>query len=1461
MKYVGSYHQERIWFIDAFERGSLYEGGPVYHNIPLILYAKDGFDKRTVRATLDFLAEQNEILRTRVVTVDNQVFQEISEDVTIPFCVIDKQNGNVTCDEAVDTLLKFNDEAFIKGISGSLIQAIMLNVNVCESYLLVTLHHLICDDTTKQLFKDAFLQVYQQLEAGEEPHIDAEDDEDDMTALLGAFLDPDMLVASDESEAKTYKELAMQQKDMADDIIEKEVMYWKGRLHERIQALEIPTDEKRAAVHIYKAAVEQYPLSKELLDELNLFSIRYGISKEKFFLTVFKIILMKYSNLSEINIGTSICDKRQESLKQVMGPMSNLVLLSDDLDEDKSFIDIAEIVGNTLDDAREHSVIPFDKLVMEINPENDMSRTALFDILYNYRVEENDYRICELDYNLGWGKYDYNLLVKENPSGINFIMTYNGLYFKESTIKRLLKNIEKLCSWVLENPNTSIVEADYISDAEKQYLLNEWNETYKGTLSNKAIHQVFEEKAAQFKDRIAITDEVFEITYDALNKKANRIANYLKKKGVADEDKVAIILDKSIDCLAIILGILKAGACYVPMNTHLPIERIDYMLKDCNAKICIVSENFISDRQLSPALVTCKELAKECENESEEFASHYNPNGLAYIIYTSGTTGKPKGVLLEHKSVTRLIQDNAALFNFTENDVWTMFHSYNFDFSVWEMYGCLLNGGKLVIVSEDAARDVKRFRRMLVENEVTILNQTPSAFYVLDKEEATYENKELSVRMIIFGGEALNTAKLKGWASRYEDTEFINMYGITETTIHVTFRRLTRDIIENGVNTIGKPLPTYKGYVLDKNMQLVPAGVKGEFVVGGSGVARGYLNLPELTNQKFIDNPFASGERLYRSGDLVRINADGELEYLGRIDKQVQIRGFRIEIGEIETRLLSHPTIQEVSVLSQDNGMGSLELVAFLVIKEGTKVNSIDLSNYLKNTLPDYMVPAKFLKVDAIPLTSNGKVDERKLRELEGESLGSGEEFVEATTELQKQLVEIFRQTINTEKIGIYDNYFHLGGNSILVTKLTYLINEKFKVEVPYRYFFTKPTVKAVEDYIVNANPKNAEADVTEGWEADLDMPLAIEAGVPYANTCENVLLTGATGFLGAYLLKSLLEKTDCNIYCLVRAEDAVKAFERVASNLKYYGIDVLSQLHRVKAIAGDLGQPLLGLNENQFAELANTVDEIYHNGAIALYGYSYEQLRAANVLGTAEIIKLAAQAKRKAIHYVSTVSVFDGSAKNKVLEDDIPDCGKLKNQGGYGMTKLVAEALLRKAREQGLKVNIYRPGRIVGCTENGACQTKDFLWMLVRACVEINSFMDSNVPSEMTPVDLLADTIVDISKADIENNHTVNLNMRQNISAELIREWLNDCGYNIEFATYQDWYKKVSDKATEDMGSVCAQLLPFLSPTEIEEINVSYDNSNAKKLCNVEERLHVDSMEEIFKKTVGFFKDRRLMA
>ncbi|MDQ1353206.1 MAG: hypothetical protein QG657_3512, partial [Acidobacteriota bacterium] len=654
-------------------------------------------------------------------------------------------------------------------------------------------------------------------------------------------------------------------------------------------------------------------------------------------------------------------------------------------------------------------------------------------------------------------KFDLTLQAIETGNSLAFIFEYCTELFKEETIQRFTGYFKRILKDVPLDPGKPLKKLEIISEEEKELLLFKFNDTAAAYPQDRTIHQLFEEQASRMPDHVGVVGPVRPVgtvglSYKKLNEQSGRLAGLLMEKGVLADDIVAIMMERSIEMIIGIIGILKSGAGYMPIDPAYPQERSDYMLKDSGAKF-LINETFFRG--------------------SRGAILQKSPPGsvnLAYIIYTSGSTGKPKGVMIEHRNVVRLLFNDRFQFEFSNNDVWTMFHSYCFDFSVWEMYGGLLYGARLVIVPRMTAQDTEKFYELLCKERVTILNQTPPAFYQLAdhvlSNEASMRN--LNLRYVIFGGEALNPFRLKAWRKKYPAVKLINMYGITETTVHVTFKEITGKEVETTVSNIGAPIPTLSVYIMDRYMNLLPVGVAGELCVGGAGVGRGYLNRPELTRGSFEKPPAGTDPTklltiLYKSGDLARWLAHGELEYLGRIDRQIKIRGYRIELGEIETRLLSHPGIKEAVVSIGTDRAGDSYLCAYLVT--GGKPEVTELQEYLSTYLPAYMVPAYFVFLEKIPLTANGKVDRRALP---APVINTGDVYIAPANKTEERMVAIWAEVLEIEKenLSVTADFFQLGGHSLKATLLMSKIHKAFDINMPLKEIFMTPTVRGLSGYV-----------------------------------------------------------------------------------------------------------------------------------------------------------------------------------------------------------------------------------------------------------------------------------------------------------------------------------------------------------------------------------------------------------
>ncbi|HEY0555761.1 MAG TPA: amino acid adenylation domain-containing protein, partial [Thermoanaerobaculia bacterium] len=654
---------------------------------------------------------------------------------------------------------------------------------------------------------------------------------------------------------------------------------------------------------------------------------------------------------------------------------------------------------------------------------------------------------------------DLTLLAAEDPDGgLGVSLEFNADLFDGGTAERMLGHLRTLLEGALAAPETPVRHLPLLTPAERRQLLAEWNPAPAAAGPRRALrhslHNRFEAQVDRAPEAVALSFGDERLTYGELEAGANRLAHHLQDRGVRPGDRVALLLERSAEMVVAILAVLKAGAAYVPVDPTYPAERIAFTLEDSGAALVLRVDDLAGeavDRQSRerPALAVDPELP-------------------AYVIYTSGSTGRPKGVVVTHANADRLLTATDAWFGFGADDVWTLFHSYAFDFSVWEIWGALLYGGRLVVVPYWTSRSPEGFYRLLRDERVTVLNQTPSAFRQLlwaEETELGGAAPELSLRWVIFGGEALEPASLAPWFARHGDARprLINMYGITETTVHVTWRPVLAADLDGG-SRIGRPIPDLAVYLLDANLEAVPVGVPGEIHVGGAGLAQGYLNRPDLTAGRFIPDPFATapGARLYRSGDLARRLPDGDLEYLGRIDSQVKIRGFRVELGEIEAALAAHPGVREAVVVARDGGQGDERRLAAYVVPAG--VPAAELRAFLRETLPDFMVPTAFVGLDALPLSPTGKIDRRALPEPEeaaGEPAAAG-----FRTPVEEMLAGVVAEVLGVERVGPHDDFFALGGHSLLATRLLARVSRLFGVDLPVSSVFQYPTVASLAERI-----------------------------------------------------------------------------------------------------------------------------------------------------------------------------------------------------------------------------------------------------------------------------------------------------------------------------------------------------------------------------------------------------------
>ena len=1029
--YALSSAQKRLYFLQQIDTGG------ITYNLPNIwLLEEEISEKRLAEATAKLLA-RHESLRTAFETIAGGTVQRIYDEAQIEIGH-DEIEDKTELEKIIRDFVKPFDLTHIPLLRISLVNVNGSHRSRKQRILLFDMHHIISDGISQGILAREFMQLY----AGKE-------------------LPPLQLQYRDYSE--------WQHRLTAQDSFKPQENFWLQQFAGEIPLVNLPYDYPRPTVQSFEGSVFMFTLEEAKTKALNEIARTRGVTLFMILLAAYNVLLLKLSRQEDIVVGSPVAGRRHTDLEQVIGMFVNMLALRNNLPEEKTFANFLEEVKQNTLAAFDNQDYPFEDLVEKVDVTRDLSRNPLFDIGF---ILQNMYDtltgistpLKPLDYQGRVSRFDLSLIVTENAGKLDFIFEYCTRLFKENTIVRFTKYLKKIISTIIKNPQVKITGINILTEEEKNHLLYEFNQTAAEYPREKTIHELFQQQTAKVGERIALTGMAhFALSYRELNEQSDRLARILIEKGVSTDTIVGIMTEPSPAMIVGILGILKARAAYLPIEPGYPEERIRYMLRDAKVRFLVgkstISSDFLAGENIDTIFID--DAAVPPSTLQHFYPS--TPSSLAYIIYTSGTTGKPKGALIEHRNVIRLFFNDKFQFDFSEKDTWTLFHSFCFDFSVWEMYGALLNGSELVVIPRSAARDIELYLGILKAKQVTVLNQTPSAFYNLMDTELKNHRKQLQLRWIIFGGEALKPKRLKEWKAKYPGTRLVNMYGITETTVHVTFKEIKESEIASGASNIGKPIPTLSTYVMDKNLELLPAGTGGELLVGGEGVGRGYLNRPGLTEEKFVTNPYKPEERLYKSGDLVTLSPAGDLHYLGRIDSQVKIRGFRVELGEIENQLSRHEEIKEAVVTAKENESGDKYLCAYVV--SAHQLNIAQLKEYLMGKLPDYMIPSHFAQIDRVPLTPNGKLDMKALDKSALE-LTPGTAYREPQNEMEKTIAQVWKQVLNLDKVGIYDNFFDVGGNSLNIIKIKNALKEKLGKDIPIVNMFTYTTIESFSRFL-----------------------------------------------------------------------------------------------------------------------------------------------------------------------------------------------------------------------------------------------------------------------------------------------------------------------------------------------------------------------------------------------------------
>jgi surfactin family lipopeptide synthetase A len=1039
-----SFSQQRLWFLNQLEPNSF------VYNITRGFHLTGSLNVKALEQTLGEIVRRHEALRTTFSMRNGEPVQVVAEHWSVKLPIIDlRERPDADLNPEVQRLFDNEFRHPFNLSSGLLVRAALLRLNDKEHVLFLTIHHIAFDHWSIEVLYRELSLVYKAFSAGK----------------VSTLPEPPI----------QYKHYAIWQRKMLQDAaLENHLAYWKQQLSDSPPVLQLPTDQPRPPVQTFRGARLGLVVPKPLAVALKALSREAGVTLFMTLLAAFKILLHRLAGQDDIVVGSPIAGRDQSETEDLIGLFLNTLVLRTKLSGNPTFRELLTRVRDVALGAYDHRDLPFEKLVEELKPKRDLSHTPLFQVffnMYNFKEPKLDLdglSVRQLDLSEPISMFDVTLYVRERDDGTHLSLLYNADLFHPHTASRMLGHFETLLQGIVANPDQRLSSLSILTDAEKQQqLLVKWNDTEKDYSENQCIHQLFEAQVEQSPDSVAVLFDGEKLSYRELNRRANQLAHYLRKLGVGPEVPVGLCMERSLEMVVGLLGILKAGGAYVPLDPEYPKARLAYMLADAQADFLLAKERLLENFPKFKGQALCLDRDRGLfEREQQENPdTTLEPDNLAYVIYTSGSTGNPKGVLGYHRAVLNYLSYLRETYNLNGTDIVLQLPSLSFDASVRDIIGPLTAGARLIIVNDFDAKQPAALLSKIKEHGVTcLLSIVPTLLNGLLEAGRSGSGFYNSIRLILVSGEALTTSTCEKTKEFFPSTLLVNQYGPTECTMTSTYHPVI-EAQSNYITPLGSPIPNARIYILDNHLRSQPIGIPGEIYIGGVGLARGYMDSPELTAERFIPDPFRTvpGARLYKTGDLARYRNDGNVEFLGRIDHQVKVRGFRIELGEIEAVLTQHPAVQQaVAVVREDIIPGDNRLVAYIVLNKDEAPATDDLRNFLKSKLPEYMIPLAFVVLDAFPLTPNRKVDRRALPAPERSRPELESRRVPPRNPVEQHLADIWAEVLKLEQVGIHDNFFELGGHSLLATQVISRVRDALQLEVPLRALFENPTVASL---------------------------------------------------------------------------------------------------------------------------------------------------------------------------------------------------------------------------------------------------------------------------------------------------------------------------------------------------------------------------------------------------------------
>ena len=1369
------------------------------YNMPGAVLVDKVLDLDKIKAAFNKILKRHSILRTRFVLKNDNVMQEI-EDSTEGLVSVFYNKENEIKEIAKNFSKPFKME------KEPLIRMEVHYIDNKKTFVLMDAHHIVMDGTSLNNFIIEFERLY---------------NGDNLKNI-----------------PIQYKDYAVwEEKYNESDEIKQTENYWINKFkNSDFEQLNLPYDYKMTANRSYNGNKISNVIEEKKFKRIERFAKKIGTSPYMFFISAFYALLYKYTGQDEIILGSPIANRNQNELKRMIGMFVNNIVTKANINPEQPFIEFLNDMKDQILNDLSQQPYPFDMLVKKLGMNADNSRNPLFDVMFTYqnkeeniiKLDNTETQIVEINNNIS--KFNLSLEIKPKTHTIN--IEYCTDLFKKDTIERLFEHYMNTIECIMQDKNVPIKDIEIISEIEKNKILYEFNNTKMDYPKDKTIAELIETQANKTPNTVAIVFEEKQLTYKELNEKANQLARYLREeKKIKPNDIVGVMLPRSLELIPTLIGVLKSGACYIPIDPTYPEKRIEYMLENSDAKVLITNEELFEKMNFENKIdILDKKISSKSKSDIEQINK---PEDTAYIIYTSGSTGLPKGVVLKHQSLSNLCAYLNKKVDFLKEKCeyknMASVTTVSFDIFVFETLVCLQKGLKIVLANEDEQRIPQLLNELIRKNDVQLIQMTPSRMQIfLDNIEEMPNLGQL--KYVTLAGEAL-PLKLRDELLKLGVKKVYNGYGPSETTVFSTFTDVTN---KKEIN-IGVPLANTQIYILDQNLKAVPIGVAGEMYIAGDGVGKGYLNREDLTAERYIKNPFVENSIMYKTGDICKYNESGEIYYLGRADNQVKVRGLRIELDEIENEILTFPCIKKAKVVKQLIGNREIISAYYIATK---RILIKELRKYLADRLPNYMVPSYFTALDVFPYTPNGKIDKKALPIPNGVLQSEKNKYVAPKTDLEVKLVSIWESVLNTKPIGIKDNFFELGGDSILAMNLNVQLL-KITDKITYSDIFAYPTVLQLADKIEEklqiTEKKDDLSYLNEKYKNILEKNMTIPEKINI-NKYENILLTGVTGFLGIHILGEILKNETGKVYVIIRKDPGLTIQEKLIEKLHYYYGNIYDKYvnDRIIAIEGNIAEDGFGLKQEELFKLGNSIDLIINSAAKVSHYGNYQEFYNTNVKSVEKLIDFANTFNKK-LFQISTLSVSGNALVDQYYmeqkfseeidfrENSFYIGQSLENV--YIRSKFEAERKILDAILQGTDAYILRVGNLMPRMADGKFQenvSENAYISRLKAFIKLGKIPEYIKEDylEFTPIDYTATAIMKIIKYTNKNNRIYHIFNNNHVFVKDILKFVKDIEV-VDNETFKEKLKKTLRSENSDFANL---LLNDLD----KNLNLNY-NSNIK--------------------------------